>query len=178
MSKKDIVAESLIACVYFNDNEWLDYRRELNSTFGVKIRRDENTAYFLTETRGTKNGKTYINRQIHYPIWVSTTFDVAIAPISKCSSIKWLHGGYGPEVLNKVQAMVTSTRRKYEEARLVCDCNKGYASAYDGLCKFCREGLISRAQAKKVNVRSRGDGLSIDQYRCAIGELKRNEVWI
>jgi hypothetical protein len=59
-----------------------------------------------------------------------------------------------------------------------CGCGKGYASIYDGLCKFCREGLVRRAVAKSVNVRHRGDGMSVDQYRVAIGELKRSDVYI
>jgi len=48
---------------------------------------------------------------------------------------------------------------------LKCKCGKGYASEYDGLCKFCREKLVRREQAKKVGVRHRGNGLSIEQYK-------------
>ena len=59
-----------------------------------------------------------------------------------------------------------------------CKCRKGKASPYDNLCKFCREELISRAEAKKVNVRHRGDGLSIDQYRVAMGHIGRDSVYI
>ena len=60
----------------------------------------------------------------------------------------------------------------------VCKCGKGYASDYDNLCCFCREDLVSRAVAKSVNVRHRGAGMSITQYRVAIGEQKRKDVYI
>lgn len=59
-----------------------------------------------------------------------------------------------------------------------CKCGKGYASAYDNLCKFCRENLLSRAEAKKVGVKHQGDGLSVDAYRVAKGELDRKDVWL
>lgn len=59
-----------------------------------------------------------------------------------------------------------------------CKCGKGYASDYDYLCKFCRENTVRRAVAKSVGVKHRGDGMSVDQYRVAIGELKRSEVWL
>ncbi|UOW66374.1 hypothetical protein vBAspATola_31 [Aeromonas phage vB_AspA_Tola] len=45
-----------------------------------------------------------------------------------------------------------------------CKCGKGYASEVDGRCKYCREGMHSRALCKSVGVRHRGDGLSLDQY--------------
>lgn len=61
---------------------------------------------------------------------------------------------------------------------IMCKCGKGYASEYDGLCKFCREGLVRRAVAKSVNVRHRGDGMSIDQYEVAVGIKKRKDVYI
>ncbi len=48
---------------------------------------------------------------------------------------------------------------------MVCECKKGYASAFDGLCKFCREQLVRRAVAKKAGVRHRGDGLTVEQYQ-------------
>lgn len=47
---------------------------------------------------------------------------------------------------------------------LKCKCGKGYASSYDGLCCFCRESLVRRADARAVGVRHRGDGLSIEQF--------------
>lgn len=59
-----------------------------------------------------------------------------------------------------------------------CECGKGYASEYDSLCKFCREDLVSRAVAKKVSVKHRGDGMSIEQYKVAIGELNRKDVYL
>lgn len=61
---------------------------------------------------------------------------------------------------------------------IVCKCGKGNASGYDNLCKYCRENLVRRAVAKSVNVRHRGDGMSIDQYEVAIGLKKRSEVYI
>ena len=60
---------------------------------------------------------------------------------------------------------------------IVCGCGKGYASEYDNVCRFCREDLVRRAVAKSVNVRYRGDGMSITQYRVAIGEINRKDVW-
>ena len=48
-----------------------------------------------------------------------------------------------------------------------CGCGRGYASAFDGICKFCRESLVSRAVAKKFGVRHRGDGMDLDQYQAA-----------
>ena len=59
-----------------------------------------------------------------------------------------------------------------------CKCGKGYASDYDGVCRFCREKLFRRAEAKRVNVRHRGDGMSIDQMRVLKGEVQRNDVYI
>lgn len=47
----------------------------------------------------------------------------------------------------------------------VCKCGKGYASSVDHLCRFCREDLLSRAEAKKIGVRHRGDGLSLYDYQ-------------
>lgn len=48
----------------------------------------------------------------------------------------------------------------------VCNCGKGYASEFDGLCKFCREEYsgIRRAVQKSVGVRHRGDGMTIEQF--------------
>jgi len=63
-------------------------------------------------------------------------------------------------------------------SHIVCGCGEGYASEYDNLCKFCREHKLRRAEAKKVGVRHRGDGLSVVQYRVAIGELNRKDVFI
>jgi hypothetical protein len=59
-----------------------------------------------------------------------------------------------------------------------CPCTKGYASEYDGLCKFCREFTVRRAIAKSVNVRHRGDGMSVDQHKVAVGLVKRKDVYI
>lgn len=47
--------------------------------------------------------------------------------------------------------------------RLICKCRKGYASLVDGMCKFCREKQYSRARAKSVGVKHRGDGMTINQ---------------
>lgn len=52
---------------------------------------------------------------------------------------------------------------------IVCGCGKGYASHYDGLCRFCREKLVRRAVAKYHGVRHSGDGMTITQYRKAVG---------
>lgn len=38
-----------------------------------------------------------------------------------------------------------------------CKCGKGHASQADGQCKFCRESCWSRAEAKSVGVKHRGD---------------------
>ena len=65
-----------------------------------------------------------------------------------------------------------------ETKNIKCGCNKGYASEYDTLCKFCREGSLSRTEAKKVGVKHRGDGCSVTQYRVAKGELNRKDVYI
>ena len=46
---------------------------------------------------------------------------------------------------------------------MMCSCGKGHASSYDSLCRFCREKLFSRAVAKSVGVRHRGDGMSLEQ---------------
>lgn len=44
-----------------------------------------------------------------------------------------------------------------------CKCGKGHASQIDGQCKFCREKSWSRAEAKSVGVKHRGDGMSLEQ---------------
>ncbi len=49
-----------------------------------------------------------------------------------------------------------------------CKCGKGYASHFDKICKFCREDLVRRVVAKKVGVKHRGDGMTIEQYHEAI----------
>lgn len=49
-------------------------------------------------------------------------------------------------------------------SNLVCKCGKGYASEFDGMCKYCRENTVRRAVAKKFGVRHRGDGMSVEQY--------------
>lgn len=59
-----------------------------------------------------------------------------------------------------------------------CGCGKGYACEVDNLCKFCRENKYRRAQAKSVNVRHRGDGMSLDQEAVLLGTKKRSEVYI
>ena len=65
------------------------------------------------------------------------------------------------------------------DKRVVCVCGKGYGSPYDGLCVFCREKLLSRAQCRAIDHKhSRGDGVTVSQYRVAIGEQKRSELWI
>ena len=46
-----------------------------------------------------------------------------------------------------------------------CKCGKGYASEKDSLCCFCREKLVSRSVAKKVGVKRRGDGMTLEQYQ-------------
>ena len=48
-------------------------------------------------------------------------------------------------------------------SNITCGCGKGHASSYDSLCCFCREKLFSRAVAKSVGVRHRGDGMSLEQ---------------
>lgn len=45
----------------------------------------------------------------------------------------------------------------------VCKCGKGYASLYDNMCCFCRECTVSRADAKRLGVKHRGDGLQLTQ---------------
>lgn len=52
--------------------------------------------------------------------------------------------------------------------RIVCGCGKGYASHVDGRCCFCREKAFRRAEAKKVGVKYRGQGMTLDQ----MGKLK------
>lgn len=59
-----------------------------------------------------------------------------------------------------------------------CDCNRGHASSYDGMCRLCRENTVSRAQAKSVGVRHRGDGLSVEALKVLRGELKRSDVYL
>lgn len=62
--------------------------------------------------------------------------------------------------------------------QVVCKCGKGYASSYDNLCKFCRENLVRRSIAKDVGVKHSGDGMSVDQYKVATGQIKRSSVFI
>jgi len=64
----------------------------------------------------------------------------------------------------------------YEQ--VVCKCLKGYASQYDDMCCFCREKLFSRSEAKAVCVRTRGDGMSVDQFKVAKGIVKRSSVYL
>lgn len=47
---------------------------------------------------------------------------------------------------------------------IICKCGKGYASEYDNLCKFCREHLVSRSVAKKIGVKYRSDGMTVERY--------------
>ena len=59
-----------------------------------------------------------------------------------------------------------------------CGCGKGHAAKQDGLCKFCREYTVRREQAKKAGVRSRGDGLTLEQYYKINPEhLEANELF-
>ena len=46
----------------------------------------------------------------------------------------------------------------------VCGCKKAVASPVDNLCRYCREHLVSRAEAKKLGVLRRGDGMTLEQY--------------
>lgn len=59
-----------------------------------------------------------------------------------------------------------------------CKCGKGHASKVDDQCCYCRENNYRRAQAKSVNVRHRGDGMSLDQEAVLLGTKKRSEVYI
>ena len=69
-------------------------------------------------------------------------------------------------------------RRKKMGEQAVCKCGKGHASRYDGMCCFCREKLFSRSEAKAVCVRTRGDGMSVDQFKVAKGIVKRSSVYL
>lgn len=44
-----------------------------------------------------------------------------------------------------------------------CCCGKGYASDIDNRCRNCREHQYTRAEAKSVGVKHRGDGMTLDQ---------------
>lgn len=66
----------------------------------------------------------------------------------------------------------------FKHCTVVCGCGRGHGSHIDGLCKFCRETKYSRAQAKSVNVRHRGDGMSLEQEGVLLGTIKRSEVYI
>jgi len=46
---------------------------------------------------------------------------------------------------------------------IVCGCRKGYASEVDGMCRFCREHTVSRAEGKNLGVKHRGDGMTTEQ---------------
>lgn len=46
--------------------------------------------------------------------------------------------------------------------KIKCRCGKGFASSVDGICKYCREYKYSRSVTKKMGVRNRGDGLSLE----------------
>lgn len=46
---------------------------------------------------------------------------------------------------------------------LKCDCGRGAASEVDHQCKFCRETHFSRTDAKRVGVKHRGDGMTLEQ---------------
>jgi len=59
-------------------------------------------------------------------------------------------------------------------SNITCGCGKGHASSYDSLCCFCREKLFSRAVAKGIGVRHRGDGMSVEQVM-AIEKKRGND---
>lgn len=61
---------------------------------------------------------------------------------------------------NNGEALVTQNR---------CGCGKGFASSYDNLCRFCREHSVSRAEAKRFGVKTRGDGMTVEQLRKGLG---------
>lgn len=48
---------------------------------------------------------------------------------------------------------------------IICDCNKGYASTDDLMCKHCREARYSptRALCNKFGIK-RGEGLTLYSY--------------
>lgn len=62
--------------------------------------------------------------------------------------------------------------------KIQCGCGEGYASEVDKYCRYCRELKYSRAKAKSVNVRHRGDGMSLDQEAVLLGTKKREDVFI
>lgn len=64
------------------------------------------------------------------------------------------------------------------EGGIKCGCGKGHASPIDKQCCYCREIGYRRAQAKSVNVKHRGDGMSLDQEAVLLGTKKRSEVYI
>lgn len=49
--------------------------------------------------------------------------------------------------------------------QLKCGCGEGYASHVDGLCRFCRENLLSRSEGKAAGVRHSGDGITLHDYQ-------------
>ena len=44
-----------------------------------------------------------------------------------------------------------------------CGCKRAPREV-DNLCRYCRERLVSRAEAKKLGVLRRGDGMTLEQY--------------
>jgi hypothetical protein len=57
-----------------------------------------------------------------------------------------------------------------------CGCGKGHASEFDNMCKFCREKLFRRAEAKSVDVRHQGDGMEVEQYERLMKKKKKNLI--
>jgi hypothetical protein len=61
-------------------------------------------------------------------------------------------------------------RSQRSQAKIECRCAKGHASEIDGLCRFCREKLLSRAEAKRAGVKTRGDGITLEAYHHACSQ--------
>lgn len=59
----------------------------------------------------------------------------------------------------------------------VCKCNKGYASEYDNLCKFCREDMFcsTRREMNIYGLKRRGEGLSLHTF-LEVSKKQKNKI--
>ena len=63
-------------------------------------------------------------------------------------------------VLDLLLSAPTEWERYTMSTGIVCGCKKGYASAVDNVCRYCRAKQYSAADKRKVSAR---DGMTLDQ---------------